>query len=115
MASYFRKGSEFGIIPGDWKVEMSAVRDGERKLVDRMVALNHERYRENGPELIMGQCRFVGPKTIEVVAAAGGTRTLRGGVVVISTGSRATIEPIPGLAEALEPESMSSAFWSEPG
>ena len=48
----------------------------------------------------MGQGRFVGPKTIEVATADGGTRTLRGDVVVISTGSRARIDPIPGLAEA---------------
>ena len=100
VASYFRRASEFGIAPGDWKVEMPAVRDGKRKMVDGMVALNHERYRESGAELVMGQGRFVGPRTIEVATADGGTRTLRGEVVVISTGSRARIDPIPGLAEA---------------
>jgi pyruvate/2-oxoglutarate dehydrogenase complex dihydrolipoamide dehydrogenase (E3) component len=31
---------------------------------------------------------------------AGGTRTFRGKNVVINTGTRATLEPIPGLAEA---------------
>src|SRR5262249_61548656 len=39
-------------------------------------------------------------RTVAAVAAAGGTRPLRGEVVVISTGSRARIDPIPGLAEA---------------
>src|SRR5205814_8501880 len=34
------------------------------------------------------------------VAADDGTRTLRGDVVVICTGSRARIDPIPGLAES---------------
>jgi pyruvate/2-oxoglutarate dehydrogenase complex dihydrolipoamide dehydrogenase (E3) component len=48
----------------------------------------------------MGEGRFVRPKTIEVATADNGTRTLRGDVVVISTGSRARIDPIPGLAEA---------------
>ena len=48
----------------------------------------------------MGQGRFVGPRTIEVAADDGGTRTLRGEIVVIDTGSRARIDPIPGLAEA---------------
>ena len=88
VASYFRRGAEFGIAPGDWKVEMPAVRDHRRKMIDGMVALNHQRYRESGAELVMGQGRFVGPKTIEVATADGGTRTLRGDVVVISTGSR---------------------------
>ena len=48
----------------------------------------------------MGTGRFVGPKTIEVALNDGGTRTFRGKNVVINTGSRATLEPIPGLAEA---------------
>jgi pyruvate/2-oxoglutarate dehydrogenase complex dihydrolipoamide dehydrogenase (E3) component len=48
----------------------------------------------------MGEGRFVGPKTIEVATADNGTRILRGDVVVINTGSRARIDPIPGLAEA---------------
>ncbi len=100
VASYFRRGAEFGIAPGDWKVEMPAVRDHRRKMIDGMVALNHKIYRESGAELVMGQGRFVGPRTIEVATADGGTRTLRGDVVVISTGSRARIDPIPGLAEA---------------
>ena len=100
VANFFRRGAEFGIVPGDWKVEMPAVQDGKRKMVDGMVVRNHELYRESGAELVMGQGRFVGPRTIEVEAADGGTRTLRGEVVVISTGSRARIDPIPGLAEA---------------
>jgi len=100
VANFFRRGAEFGIVSSDWKVEMPAVQDGKRKMVDGMVVRNHELYRESGAELVMGQGRFIGPRTIEVVAADGGTRTLRGEVVVISTGSRARIDPIPGLAEA---------------
>jgi pyruvate/2-oxoglutarate dehydrogenase complex dihydrolipoamide dehydrogenase (E3) component len=100
VAHYFQKGRELGIIPGDWKVEMPTVRGGKRKMVDGMVALNHERYRENGAELVVGEGRYVGPKTVEVVGVDGGTRTLRRDVVIIITWSRATIEPIPGLAEA---------------
>jgi pyruvate/2-oxoglutarate dehydrogenase complex dihydrolipoamide dehydrogenase (E3) component len=100
VASYFRRASEFGIAPGAWKVDMNAIREGKRKMVDGMVAFNHERYRENGTEFVMGEGRFVGPKTIEVATAEGKTRALRGDVVVIGTGSRARIDPIPGLAEA---------------
>ena len=43
-ASYFRRGAEFGIVPGDWKVEMSAVHDGKRKMVDTMVVRNQETF-----------------------------------------------------------------------
>ena len=100
VANYFRRGAEFGIATGDWKVDMAAVRDRKRKMVDGLVAMHHEKYRESGAELVMGQGRFVAPKTIEVALNAGGTRTLRGETVVINTGSRARIDDTPGLAEA---------------
>jgi pyruvate/2-oxoglutarate dehydrogenase complex dihydrolipoamide dehydrogenase (E3) component len=48
----------------------------------------------------MGSGRFVGPKTIEVALAEGGVRTFLGEHVVINTGTRATIDPTPGLKEA---------------
>ena len=60
VAHYFHKGSELGIIPGDWKVGMPTFLDCKRKTVDVMVVLNLERYRENGAELVMGQGRFMG-------------------------------------------------------
>jgi pyruvate/2-oxoglutarate dehydrogenase complex dihydrolipoamide dehydrogenase (E3) component len=100
VANYFRRGAEFGITPGDWKVEMSAVRDGKQKMVERLIAVHHERYWKNSAELVMGEGHFVGPRTIEVVTAAGPTRTLRCEIVVICTGSRARIDPIAGLADA---------------
>ena len=40
VASYFRRGAEFGIAAGDWKVDMAAVRDRKRKMVDGLVALH---------------------------------------------------------------------------
>ena len=100
VASYFRRGAEFGIASGDWKVEMAAVRDRKRKMVDGLVAIHLEKYRESGAELVMGNGRFVAPKTIEVALNAGGIRTLRGKTVVIDTGSRARIDDTPGLAES---------------
>ena len=77
VASYFRRGEEFGIAHGDWSVDMAAVRDRKRKMVDGLVALHLEKYRESGAELVMGHGRFVAPRTVGVALNAGGTRTLR--------------------------------------
>ena len=57
-------------------------------------------YRKSGAELVMGEGRFVAPRTIKVALDDGRTRIFRGENVIISTGSRATIEPVPGLMEA---------------
>ena len=49
----------------------------------------------------MGTGRLhIAPRTVEVTLADGTTRQLRGANVVVSTGTRATLEAIPGLAEA---------------
>ena len=77
VASYFRRSAEFGIVPGDWKISMSAVQDGKRRMVDAMVALNHQRYRESTAELVVGQGRLVAPKMIEVVDNQGAAHACR--------------------------------------
>jgi pyruvate/2-oxoglutarate dehydrogenase complex dihydrolipoamide dehydrogenase (E3) component len=100
VASYFRRSEEFGITKDGWKIDMAAVRDRKRGMVDGLVEMHIGKYRASGAELVMGQGIFVAPKTIEVTLSGAGTRTLRGDVVVISTGSRASIDDTPGLAEA---------------
>ncbi|MDR3620159.1 MAG: FAD-dependent oxidoreductase [Paludisphaera borealis] len=100
VASYFRRGAEFGIDAGGWKVDMAVVRDRKRAMVDGLIAMHLEKYKASGAELVMGQGRFVAPKTIEVDLAEGGTRTLRGEIVVINSGTRARIDSTPGLVEA---------------
>ena len=79
---------------------MAAVRDRKRKMVDGLVAMHLAKYRESGAELVMGNGRFMAPKTLEVTLNAGGTRTLTGKTVVIDTGSRARIDDTPGLTES---------------
>src|SRR6202042_1396459 len=44
--------------------------------------------------------RFVAPRTVEATLPDGSTRQLRGTNVIVSTGTRAALEAIPGLAEA---------------
>src|SRR5215470_10422958 len=100
VASYFWRSEEFGVTKDNTRINMSAVRDRKRKMVDGLVDMHLANFKASGTELLMGFGRFIGPKTIEVALGAGGTRVLRGEKVVISTGSRASIEAIPGLPEA---------------
>jgi pyruvate/2-oxoglutarate dehydrogenase complex dihydrolipoamide dehydrogenase (E3) component len=100
VASLFFRSEEFGIGKENVRINMSAVRDRKRKMVAGLVDMHLDLYKKSGAELVMGAGRFVGPRTIEVTKADGGTRTLRGKNVVINTGSRATVEHIPGLIEA---------------
>jgi pyruvate/2-oxoglutarate dehydrogenase complex dihydrolipoamide dehydrogenase (E3) component len=99
VASYFYRSEEFGISKENCRIDMSAVRDRKRKMVEGLVDMHYGIFKATGTELIKGFGRFLGPKTIEVSLSDGGTRVIHGQNIVISTGSRATIEAIPGLAE----------------
>ncbi|MFI5459539.1 MAG: dihydrolipoyl dehydrogenase family protein [Isosphaerales bacterium] len=100
VASYLRRGPEFGVAAAAGPVDMAAVRDRKRKMVDGLIEVHLHKYRASGAELVMGDGTFVGPRTIEVALHGGGTRALRGENVVVCTGSRARIDDTPGLNEA---------------
>jgi len=100
VASYFQRGKEFGMIADNWHVDMSVVRDRKRKMVDGLLRMHQDRFDSTGAKILMGTGRFVGERTLEVALERGGVRTLRGEQVVVSTGTRATIDSTPGLAEA---------------
>jgi pyruvate/2-oxoglutarate dehydrogenase complex dihydrolipoamide dehydrogenase (E3) component len=100
VASYFGRSEEFGITKDNFKINMSAVRDRKRKMVDGLVKTHLDNFKASGAELIIGSGRFVGLKTLEIALPDGGTHVVRGSKVVIGTGTHATIPAIPGLSEA---------------
>ena len=100
VASFARRGDEFGVHSGSVTIDMPAVRERKRKMVRELVAIHVQNYETSGAELIMGSGRFVGARTLEVTLNGGGVRQLRGTNVVIGTGTHATLPDIPGLADA---------------
>src|SRR5262249_51231439 len=100
VANYLNRRSEFGISADNCTIDMAGVRARKRKMVDGLIELHLQKYRASGAELVMGNGKFVAPKTIEVALNGGGTRTLQGKMVVINTGSRARIDNTPGLFDA---------------
>jgi len=101
IASYIRRSKEFGIATDGFTIDMSGVRKRKRKMVTGLNDMYLENYRNTGAILILGGTgRFIAPKTVEVALPDRTKRVLRGTNVIISTGTRATLEAIPGLAEA---------------
>jgi pyruvate/2-oxoglutarate dehydrogenase complex dihydrolipoamide dehydrogenase (E3) component len=100
VASYFRRSQEFGIACQGFTIDMAGVRNRKRNMVVGLNDMYMENYRQTGAEFILGTGRFVAPRTVEVTLADGTTRQLRGTNVIVSTGTRAALEAIPGLAEA---------------
>jgi pyruvate/2-oxoglutarate dehydrogenase complex dihydrolipoamide dehydrogenase (E3) component len=101
VADLLHHAARFGVVTNSVAVDMARVRQRKREMVEGLVALHLELYRQSGAELIMGDGRFVAPKTLEVrLRDGGGTRVLKGERVFLNLGTRAAIPPAPGLADA---------------
>jgi pyruvate/2-oxoglutarate dehydrogenase complex dihydrolipoamide dehydrogenase (E3) component len=79
---------------------MAGVRQHKRDMVDGLIAIHKARFAVDGLEFILGEGRFIAPKTIEVRLPQGGTRRLEGERVFLNLGTHAAIPDIPGLSEA---------------
>jgi pyruvate/2-oxoglutarate dehydrogenase complex dihydrolipoamide dehydrogenase (E3) component len=100
VASYVRRSDEFGIARDGFTLDMSAVRDRKRKMVSGLNEMYLDNYKQTGAEFIFGSGRFIGPRTLEAALPDGTSRRLRGANVIISTGTRASLDPVPGLADS---------------
>src|SRR3954470_24863218 len=64
IASLLGRAAEFGIRTGSFIISMEGVRDRKRRMVDGLIQLHMTKYKDSGAELILGEGRFVGPKTL---------------------------------------------------
>jgi pyruvate/2-oxoglutarate dehydrogenase complex dihydrolipoamide dehydrogenase (E3) component len=96
-AADVRGSARFGVaVPPGAAVDFGRVMERMRGL-RAAISKNDSaaRYRDQGVDVFLGQGRFVGPDTVEVAG-----QRLRFKKAVIATGARASVPPIPGLAEA---------------
>src|SRR5258708_10105476 len=100
VASLFGRAAEFGIETQPFAIRMEGVRKRKREMVDGLVKIHLANYEKSGAELILGEGRLVGPRTLEVKPKQGSTRRLTADRVFLNLGTHATIPDIPGLAAA---------------
>src|SRR5262245_13221499 len=87
-----------GVVNGSVRADMAGVARRKWRMVNELVELHLAKFRASGAELVMGEARFMEPKTVRVTLNTGGTRLLRGERVFINVGTRASIPDLPGLA-----------------
>jgi pyruvate/2-oxoglutarate dehydrogenase complex dihydrolipoamide dehydrogenase (E3) component len=102
VAHLNRHAAQFGTIVSPLAVDMGAVRQRKREMVERQVAMHLQNYKASGAELMMGEGRFVGPKTLEVKLNEGGTRVLAADKIFLNLGTHAALPNVPGL-DAVRP------------
>ncbi len=100
VASLARRGVEFGLEMDHLRINMDGVQQRKRKMVEAEHQFHAKRTADAGIELIMGEGRFVAPRTIEVTLNDGGTRRIVGERVFLDLGSHSTMPNVPGLTAA---------------
>src|SRR6266446_1959487 len=100
VAHLAQHGAQFGVTTGSVTTDMAAVLRRKRAMVSREVDLHLQNFRATGTELIVGDGRFVAPKTLEVRLNDGGTRVLAGDQVFLNIGTHPAVPNVPGLEAA---------------
>src|SRR6202049_845592 len=100
VAELTRRAAEFGIATGPVSIDMAGVRARKRQMIDGLINLHLDRYKASGADLILGDARFVAPRTVEVKMQDGTVATLSGDRVFLNVGTHAAIPDVPGLKAA---------------
>ncbi len=109
VAYLARRGADYGVGTGPVTVDIRKVRQRKRDIVVSFRQGDEKKLAEtDGVELIHGEGRFTGPKTVEVAPNGGGAgRTLTAAQVFINTGARPAVPKIEGLESVASLDSTS--------
>ncbi|WP_432055879.1 dihydrolipoyl dehydrogenase family protein [Streptomyces sp. bgisy022] len=92
-----RMGVRTGAEPA---VDLEALRAHKENVVGGMVGAHKKLFTDSGMDFVLGSARFTAKRTVEITAADGSKRTVRGRDVVINTGTTPAMPDLPGLADA---------------
>jgi pyruvate/2-oxoglutarate dehydrogenase complex dihydrolipoamide dehydrogenase (E3) component len=92
------RAADYGVHTGAIGVDLAKVRERKRNIVNSFRNGSQSRI-EKTPnlDLIFGEARFTGPKTVEVRLKDRGVRTLASERIFINAGTRASRGGVPGL------------------
>ncbi|HEY1664455.1 MAG TPA: mercuric reductase [Trebonia sp.] len=99
LAYQARRAAEYGVRTGPVSVDLAAVRERKRAMVAGARENYASRLPRDGLDLIEGEARFTGPKTLEIALTHGGTRQVSAPVIVIDAGTRPRTLAINGAGD----------------
>jgi pyruvate/2-oxoglutarate dehydrogenase complex dihydrolipoamide dehydrogenase (E3) component/uncharacterized membrane protein YdjX (TVP38/TMEM64 family) len=93
-----KRSKDLGISRVDVALNFAEVMDRVREVVARVAPHDSvERYTSLGVECVQGRARLVSPWEVEITAADGSVQKLTARSIVIATGARPFVPPIPGI------------------
>ena len=100
LLSHIERCKEFGIRHASADFDFADVMERVQRVIKTVEPHDSaERYTELGVEVIAGSARIVSPWEVELVRNTGGHELLTTRSIVIATGGRPFVPPIPGLEE----------------
>ena len=101
LLSQMRRSKEFGIRSATADFDFAEVMERVQSVVATIEPHDSaERYSKLGVDCLQGSAKITSPWTVDVTLGTGEKRTLTAKNIVIATGGRPLIPPIPGLHEA---------------
>jgi pyruvate/2-oxoglutarate dehydrogenase complex dihydrolipoamide dehydrogenase (E3) component len=98
VAYLARRSADYGVNTAGVTVDMAIVRQRKRAIVESFRAGGQRRVEKTeGVDLLFGEARFTGPKSVQVRLNDGETRDLAAETIFINTGTRPNVPPVPGL------------------
>jgi len=99
MLSHIRRAQEFGLRKTEAEFDFAEVMERVQRVVKAIEPHDStERYAALGVDCILGEAEITSPYTV-AIRTEDGTRTLTTRAIVIATGARPFIPPIPGLED----------------
>ena len=99
LLSHMRRAKEFGIREARAEFDFAEVMERVQRVVKTVEPHDSvERYTQLGVDVVQGEAMITSPWSVEMKTASG-TQTLTTRNIVIATGARPYVPPIPGLAE----------------
>ena len=99
-----RRASEFGLQASAAGVDVKAIRDRKRVLIDDFASYRQGQLQDGRFTLVRGRAQFTGTHEVKVALRDGGEQSIGFKTACIATGSSVQMLPVPGLAEA--------GFWT---
>src|SRR5258707_9609565 len=99
VADLVRHAADYGERTGPVATDMAGVRRRKRDMVEDLIEIHRKRFAADELEFLLGEGRFVAPRTIEVRLAAGGMRRIEAERIFLDLGTHATVPDIPGLTK----------------
>lgn len=101
LVHQMRHAADLGVARADVTLDFAQVMERVARVVREIEPHDSvDRYRGLGVDVQQGHARIVDPWHVEIRHDDGSTRTLSTRAIVVATGARPFVPPLPGLAEA---------------